>query len=109
MAQGLQVFDENGNCTLDVTSRLCKVLGILETGTDDGYIENEAFKTNDYWVFDLEIGVHYSNSENGNSENWYKPYFYQNKEYGVLAWTFYKNKNFKNGSKLSRKVLYGVY
>lgn len=104
MAQGLQVFDENGNCTLDVTSRLCKVLGTLVTGTDDGHIENEAFKTNDYWVFDLEIGIYY-----GSGYRWYEPFFYQDKTYGVLTWSFNKDKDFKDGNKISRKVLYGVY
>lgn len=106
MPQGLQVFDENGNCTLDATSRLCKVIGILDTGIDDGYIENEAFKSNNYWVFDLEMGLHYPEEPNG---YWYRPRFYQNVERGALGWTFDKDGNFKNGSKLSRKVIYGVY
>lgn len=27
MAQGLQVFDENGNCTLDLTRNIAKIIG----------------------------------------------------------------------------------
>ena len=35
MAQGLQVFDENGNCTLDLTMRLAKIIG-KKTATGNG-------------------------------------------------------------------------
>ena len=33
MAQGLQVFDDNGICILDVTDRLCRLLGSRATVT----------------------------------------------------------------------------
>lgn len=35
MAQGLQVFDEQGNCTLDLTMRLAKIIG-KKTATGNG-------------------------------------------------------------------------
>lgn len=36
MAQGLQVFDDNENCILDVTDRLCRLLGSHATGVQEG-------------------------------------------------------------------------
>lgn len=38
MPQGLQVFDEKGNCVLDVTDRLCRVLGVVDASADSGTI-----------------------------------------------------------------------
>lgn len=36
MPQGLQVFDENGNCTLDVTDNLTRIIGSFKTGQANG-------------------------------------------------------------------------
>lgn len=46
MPQGLQVFDEKGQCVLDVTDRLTRVLGTFSTGNnyDDTEYTNELLK-----------------------------------------------------------------
>lgn len=36
MAQGLQVFDENGNCTLDVTDSLTRIIGSFKVERANG-------------------------------------------------------------------------
>lgn len=47
--QGLQVFDSNGSCILDVTDRLTRVLGEFETGTSDGSISDSNLASGQPW------------------------------------------------------------
>jgi len=51
MPQGLQVFDENGNLKIDITNRLCKVLGTLDTGFTAGSITDSNVQVGDIWIF----------------------------------------------------------
>ena len=51
MPQGLQVFDKNGNITLDLTDRLTKVLGNFSTnGQKSGTIVDERLRNADGWA-----------------------------------------------------------
>ena len=47
--QGLQVFDSNGSCILDVTDRLTRVLGIFNTGTSNGSFVDPNLTSGDFW------------------------------------------------------------
>lgn len=49
MSQGLQIFNENGICTLDVTDRLTRVLGEFETGTSSGSLMDNNLLTGTPW------------------------------------------------------------
>ncbi len=103
MAQGLQIFDENGNCTLDLTDRLCKVLGTVDTGFTGGSITNPLFAEGDFWVIDLKID--YQDGGNRPVKGQEFPHFY--KSGTTLYWSY--GNNYDGTTRLSRKVLYGVY
>ena len=49
MPQGLQVFDENGVCVLDVTDRLVKYLGVVQINGTNGSITNDELSDGDLW------------------------------------------------------------
>ena len=51
MAQGLQVFDDNGICILDVTDRLCRLLGSRATGTQSGSFTVTGLSGNKLFAF----------------------------------------------------------
>lgn len=51
MAEGMQVFDEDGNIIVNTTDTICNSLGYVETdGKTSGVIENAAIKKNRTWV-----------------------------------------------------------
>lgn len=51
MAEGMQVFDEDGNIVVNTTDTICNSLGYVETdGKTSGIIENAAIKKNRTWV-----------------------------------------------------------
>lgn len=51
MAEGMQVFDEDGNIIVNTTDTICNSLGYVETdGKTSGIIENAAIKKNRTWV-----------------------------------------------------------
>lgn len=56
MAQGLQVFDDNGICILDVTDRLCRLLGSRATGTQSGSFTVTGLSGNKLFAF--LVGTH---------------------------------------------------
>jgi hypothetical protein len=51
--QGLQVFDVNGRCTLDVTDRLTRVLGTINTGyaSSVSHIDNNLLNNGTPWFY----------------------------------------------------------
>lgn len=55
MPQGLQVFDENGVCVLDVTDRLVKYLGVVQINGTNGSITNDELSDGDLWYYPLNI------------------------------------------------------
>lgn len=50
MAQGLQVFDENGVLVVDVTDRLCKTLGVVTMEEPDGAFSDPRIAGLNVWV-----------------------------------------------------------
>lgn len=51
MAEGMQVFDGDGNIVVNTTDTICNSLGYVETdGKTSGIIENAAIKKNRTWV-----------------------------------------------------------
>ena len=56
MAQGLQVFDENGNCTLDVTTALPKILGSLDISSKNvtgSYEDKRLSLGKSFWFYNI--------------------------------------------------------
>lgn len=100
MSQGLQVFDENGKCVVDVTTRITKYLGEASTDDASGYIVNSALKEGDLWVVDLEQ-IFYGSAVYG------KVYDIAEiqKNGDTLTW-YYRN---TGGQKVGRRFIYGIY
>lgn len=51
MAQGLQVFDADGNLVCDVTTRFTRILGSGRTGYADGSITDDKLKDGEVWAY----------------------------------------------------------
>lgn len=102
MPQGLQVFDENGVCVLDVTDRLVKYLGVVQINGTNGSITNDELSDGDLWYYPLNIktppltpSIHTEYhmptiTKNGKSISW---------DYG----------SYPADKRLSMVLLYGVY
>lgn len=102
MPQGLQVFDENGVCVLDVTDRLVKYLGVVQINGTNGSITNNELSDGDLWYYPLNIktppptpAIHTEYhmptiTKNGESISW---------DYG----------SYPADKRLSMVLLYGVY
>lgn len=95
--QGLQVFDGNGNCTLDITERLQKILGTIEITTASGEITDERLENGDLWFF-------FISSEDITFGDSFESLSYPtiSKDGSKLTWNF-------NGNVLKCKLLYGVF
>lgn len=100
MPQGLQVFDENGVCVLDVTTSLCRVIGIETLTVDHGSITVSAPGTVWAAVFSKDEVLNtypVSVTISGNVIHWqYKDTLIVNGIYGVQM-------------ERSAKIIYGTY
>ena len=101
MPQGLQVFDANGNTVVDVTTRLTKYLGTIDTGTSGGSIVNNALLDGDLWMIDIEKTLYYDQSSS--VLTWNMVEF--TKSGNTLSWAFPNNGRYK----ICKKVMYGIY
>ena len=100
MPQGLQVFDENGICVLDVTTSLCRVIGVETLTADHGSITVSAPGTVWAAVFSKDEMLNtypVSVTIAGNVIHWqYKDTLIVNGIYGVKM-------------ERSAKIIYGTY
>lgn len=100
MPQGLQVFDENGVCVLDVTTSLCRVIGVETLTADHGSITVSAPGTVWAAVFSKDEVLNtypVSVTISGNVIHWqYKDTLIVNGIYGVRM-------------ERSAKIIYGTY
>lgn len=100
MPQGLQVFDENGVCVLDITTSLCRVIGIETLTVDHGSITVSAPGTVWAAVFSKDEVLNtypVSVTISGNVIHWqYKDTLIVNGIYGVQM-------------ERSAKIIYGTY
>ncbi|MDU3324536.1 MAG: hypothetical protein E7E70_28165, partial [Escherichia coli] len=55
MPQGLQVFDENGNCVLDITDRITKYCGSFKVNGTSGSLTNEVLREGELWYVFKDI------------------------------------------------------
>nr|DAZ15045.1 MAG TPA: hypothetical protein [Caudoviricetes sp.] len=70
MAQGLQVFDDNENCILDVTDRLCRLLGSHATGTAQGSFTVTGLSGNKLFAFLVGTKAPCDLTINGGTISW---------------------------------------
>lgn len=55
MPQGLQVFDESGNCVLDITDRITKYCGSFKVNGTSGSLTNEILREGELWYVFKDI------------------------------------------------------
>lgn len=102
MPQGLQVFDENGVCVLDITSRLCKYIGKFDTSFSDGSIIDEQLNGAELWYIVLRLSYDANNWKSGYGDD--LPVI--SSVGNILQWK-YRNEDFHN--KIRVQGIYGVY
>lgn len=103
MAQGMQVYNEDGTLDVDVTSRLPRLLGSATIGGSktSGTIQNAGITANNnIWWFLLSATTNYAASY-GDKVQYEYPTITQGN--GCLNWKF------PSGRKLSCTIIYGVY
>ncbi len=103
MAQGLQVYDANGNLDIDISDRLPRFLGSVNipASKPTGRIVNAGIKPEtDIWWFLLKPHTSYSVDQDTSARFEYPTITKGN---GYLYW------NFPSGRNLSCTLLYGVY
>ncbi len=102
MPQGLQVFDEQGNCTLDITDRITKYCGSVEVNGTSGSLTNEILREGELWYVFKDI-VRPQGKQALKNIVYIGPVV--EKKGNVLTWT-YSN---KPEQCLRGTILYGVY
>lgn len=102
MPQGLQVFDENGNIIVDITSRLCKYIGKFDTSFSDGSLVDEQLNGAELWYIVLRLSYDVNNWKSGYSDD--IPVI--SSAGSTLRWR-YRNEDFHN--KIRVQGIYGVY
>lgn len=73
MAQGLQVFDENGQIMVDLSDRLTRILGVT-SATGNGSLTHSGFTTGTPFAYAIERSGFWTTSLNfswvGNTMTW---------------------------------------
>ncbi|KQE85723.1 hypothetical protein [Acinetobacter lactucae] len=102
MPQGLQTWDANENITLDLTDRLTKVLGTINTGTTNGSQNVGTFSNADFWFTCIPIANTNNVKAIGPSVK------YAN---GLLSWDWSDTNNDPNNASIIYPglIIYGVY
>lgn len=101
MPQGLQVFDANGKCTVDITDRLTKYLGKFRTyaSQNEGIVVDERLTADgDLWYMSVQRYGQSFNPEWNHS-------VLVTKENGQLRWRYPQN----TGIRYDFDIIYGVY
>lgn len=103
MPQGLQVFDENGTCVVDVTSRITKYLGELIIPTTDGSYYDARLKDGDFWFLITDLINPNVFEQWDGSESKFFPKI--NAKDGLITWEYPVNMKYRPGV----KIIYGIY
>lgn len=102
MPQGLQVFDENGVCVLDVTERLTRYIGSVNISGTHGEVRLSGIPSADFWFACTNIKIDGYTSP-AQKELMVPGITYKN---GVLHWDI---NVLGDGKSFSATVLYGTY
>ena len=102
MPQGLQVFDENGVCVLDVTERLTRCIGSINISGTHGEVRLSGVPSVDFWFACTNIKTDGYTSQ-AQKELMVPGITYKD---GVLRWDI---NVLGDGKSFSATVLYGTY
>lgn len=110
--QGLQVFDENGNCVLDVTDRLCKILGVERIHNKKGKISIDSVTLKNMRVWFIPIAVSGKPNENPLKHKGIEcsyMEFFEIKEDGIYWDIKPDKKSILNHIDVDFNIMYGVF
>lgn len=102
MPQGLQVFDKNGICILDLTERLTRYIGSVNISGTHGEVRLSGISSADFWFACTNIKIDGYTSP-AQKELMVPGITYKN---GVLHWDI---NVLGDGKSFSATVLYGTY
>lgn len=102
MPQGLQVFDENGVCVLDVTERLTRCIGSINISGTHGEVRLSGVPSAGFWFACTNVQISGYTSE-AQKELMVPGITYKD---GVLRWDI---NVLGDGKSFSATVLYGTY
>lgn len=102
MPQGLQVFDENGICILNLTERLTRYIGSINISGTHGEVRLSGIPSADFWFACANIKIDGYTSP-AQKELMVPGITYKN---GVLHWDI---NVLGDGKSFSATVLYGTY
>lgn len=130
MPQGLQVFDEEGNCVLDITDTLTSIVGEITCDKTNGKLYLEGLNGRDIWLIEKDsetFDSNYFNDEmnlsypvfpiirvDGDYIIWEYPEAYIDRTNGAVdAWemlkpTYYRPSMFGGAFPVSVTYLFGV-
>lgn len=98
MTQGLQIFNANGVCTLDVTDNLTRILGIIRSGTSDGSLYDASLSTGTPWCAVSTTGY-------GTAPFWQS--LYVSFSGNTMYWEHVLTNAY--GLRIDHQIIYGVY
>lgn len=100
MAQGIQVFDENGGCVLDLTYKLTRILGSGRTYGNSGTLSDANIQGGNCWAI----------ATNSHTDAIAIPPIFSASN-GVLSWTYpsYSGKFGYSVRKLDCDFIYGTF
>lgn len=110
--QGLQVFDENGNCVLDVTDRLCKVLGVERIQNKKGKISIDSVTLKNMHVWFIPLAASGKPNENPLKHKGVEcsyMEFFEIKEDGIYWDIKPDKKSILNHIDVDFNIMYGVF
>ena len=100
MGQGLQVFDEYGNCILDISTVSTEVVGYADTGKTAGSITNNKLVGKKIWVKVTSCDI----------TSLYRPKFAFEEIVGKISWTFEIQDGVSTEGEFPNcRFVYGVY
>lgn len=99
MEYGLQVFDEKGNCVLDIATASTKLVGFGNTGKTDGSLTDPRLIGKRFWVRVVSSDI---------ASAW-RPIFSINEVTGTINWSFLIQNGVDGAEVADCKFIYGVY
>lgn len=100
MARGIQIFDESGNCIIDLTNKLTRILGSGRTNGTSGSLSDSNIQGNNCWAI----------ATNSYTDAIAIPPIFSTSN-GVLSWTYpsYSGKFPYSVRNLDCDFIYGTY
>lgn len=99
MEYGLQVFDEDGNCILDIATVSTRLIGYGQTGKTASSLTDSRLIGQRFWVRVISCDI----------ASAYRPWFKFNQSTGTISWSFALADGSTTADAPDCRFIYGVY